>query len=147
MAEKPEMTGAEVAAKIAALEAEVAALKAKSKSEEPQVERRPWPKYDPTEGMTMSPSAMKPMVDLIPSRKSQPGFNAHAWAQTKGPGEPGGFGAPQPVGGPGKAVERGTGWQNPIPLESPPGVKHVDRIAEHFAALDKLEMVRRFSGK
>jgi len=46
-----------------------------------------------------------------------------------------------------KPVVRGSGWQSSRPLEPPPGVKHVDQIAEHFAALDKLEMVRRFSGK
>ena len=42
-----------------------------------------------------------------------------------------------------KKVERGTGWSNPVPLEPPSGVKHVDAIAKHFETLDKLETMRR----
>ena len=54
--------------------------------------------------------------------------------------EPGGFlpaAKGPPVQGRKSFVERG-------PLEPPPGIKHVDAIAESFARLDKLEAVERF---
>jgi hypothetical protein len=41
--------------------------------------------------------------------------------------------APAPV--------RGSGWQSPKPLEGPPGVKICDQIADHFAALDREQMI------
>ena len=38
----------------------------------------------------------------------------------------------------GPAVERGSGWSTPIPLEgSVPGIQHIDRIAAHFDRLDR----------
>ena len=39
--------------------------------------------------------------------------------------------------------ERGGGWRNPPPLEPPSGVKHIDRIAEHFAQLDKVDQMEK----
>jgi hypothetical protein len=35
----------------------------------------------------------------------------------------------------------GTGWQNAVPLDVP-GVKYVDQLCDHFAALDKAERVK-----
>jgi hypothetical protein len=83
---------------------------------------KPWPKYDPTEGFRLPPSAAKAMADVVPDPKPSAGFNAHSWAQNKGPGEPGGFGAPTKPGGPGE-VQRGSGWRDPAPLSQPPGVR------------------------
>jgi hypothetical protein len=42
---------------------------------------------------------------------------------------------------------KGSGWAPNIPLSTPPGVEHIDRIADHFAALDRLDMVRQIMGK
>jgi hypothetical protein len=38
---------------------------------------------------------------------------------------------------------RGSGWSKPIPVQSPPGVALADRIADHFAALDKAEAIKQ----
>jgi hypothetical protein len=68
--------------RIAKLEAELAALKAKS--EPPEVmARKPMPKYDPTEGMRLPPSAVKAMADVYNPDVKGAGFNPNAWAQTK----------------------------------------------------------------
>jgi hypothetical protein len=42
--------------------------------------------------------------------------------------------------------EKGSGEARHIPLEPPPGVQHIDRIAEHFAALDKRDLEKRLRG-
>jgi hypothetical protein len=51
------------------------------------------------------------------------------------------------------AVERGSGWQKPTPLEPPSGIKYVDQIADHFAAMDReqaisdaIDRVRKIKG-
>jgi hypothetical protein len=89
-------------AKIAGLQGEIAALKDKAGSADISFKdgdkpKTPWPKYDPTERMSMPGSAMKAMVDLIPDTLKKGGFDAHSWAQTKSRAEPGGFG-PGPDG-------------------------------------------------
>lgn len=38
-------------------------------------------------------------------------------------------------------VVKGSGWAKPTPLEPPSGVRYVDEIAQHFAALDKEQMI------
>ena len=131
----------DLAAKISALEAELAALKSQLPKPEPKpMKREPWPRYDPTEGMRMPASAVKAMAQIVPDPKSSPGFNRHAWLQTKGPGEPGGFGAPPTVGG--KPVERGSGWVEPLP-HSVPGLRYVDQLCDVQDAIDKGEAVKR----
>ena|SRR5215831_14079349 len=45
----------------------------------------------------------------------------------------------------GGAVKRGTGWVDPGRLEPPPGVKHVDRIADRFAALNRSETIKKIA--
>ena len=110
----------ELAAKVAQLEAtvrnaqaEIATLKAKAKAEEPLPERKPWPKYDPTEGFRMPASAVKAMAQVVPDMKTKPGFDAHAWSQTK-MGEPGGFGPPPKAEGPAPVVKSTGGWAEPV---------------------------------
>ena len=130
------MTNEELAKKIECLEKELEALKAQVKPEpEVPTERKPWPKYDPTEGFRLPPSAAKAMAAIVPDVKNQKGFDAHAWAETK-VAEPGGFGE---AAKPEKQVERGTGYQKALPLEPPPGIKHVDAIAKHFEEIDKAD--------
>jgi hypothetical protein len=139
------MSDEDVSKRIAALEAELAALKAQMKpAEDVPKARKPWPKYDPTEGMGMPPSAMKPMVNLIPDPPKGGGFNAHAHAQSK-PGVPGGFGEPPKSTSVG-AVERGSGWVEPAKLDSPPGLKYVDQQLDVADAIDKTELRRRLGG-
>src|SRR5260370_8380572 len=40
-------------------------------------------KYDPTEGMRLTPSAVKAMADVYNPDVKGAGFNPNAWAQTK----------------------------------------------------------------
>ena len=58
----------------------------------------------------------------------------------RGVSEPGWL--PPKAGG---AVKRGTGWVDPGRLEPPPGVEHVDRIADHFAAVDRSEAIKKIA--
>jgi hypothetical protein len=41
--------------------------------------------------------------------------------------------------------ERTSGWRNPPPLTPPPGVGHIDRIAEHFADMDRRDLEKRLT--
>ena len=131
----------EVVKRIAALETELAALKAQVvKPPEKPIERKPWPKYDPTEGFRLPASAAKAMAAIVPDPKPGPGFNAHAHAQTK-PGVPGGFGPPNTE--PAKPVERGSGWTEPRPLEGPSGLRYVDQQIDVQDAIDRRELERK----
>ena len=123
--------------RIADLERELRELKAQlpPPPDEPYKPKKPWPKYDPTEGFRMPASAVKAMVDVVPDMRGI------AQEQKQVPA-PGGFGT---TAKPGKAVERGSGWQDPGKLEPPPGVKHVDAIAEHFDRLDRLETMKKIA--
>ena len=69
------------------------------------------------------------MAQVVPDVKNKPGFDAHAWSQTKGPGEPGGFGAPPKAGGPAPAVKRGSGVTGPV-KESPRKFDVFDQMVE-----------------
>ena len=42
-----------------------------------------------------------------------------------------------------KPVQRGTGWVNAVPLGPQPGAEHIERIADHFARLDKAARVKQ----
>ena len=91
----------ELAKRVEKLEAELAEAKKALealKPEEPFVPKFEMPHYDPTEGMSMSGSAMKPMVDLIHGKGPKQDAQAirNAWARNSYP-QPGGFG-PGPGG-------------------------------------------------
>jgi hypothetical protein len=58
-----------------------------------------------------------------------------------GVGEPGGFLGPETV-----AKEKGSGWQAPSPLESPPGVAICDQMMDVQDALDKRDLEKRLRG-
>ena len=136
----------DLAAKVAELEKELAAQKAeldKLKPAAPDVpkKREPWPRYDPTEGFRLPPSAAQAMARVFPDIKDRKGFDAHAHAQTK-PSEPGGFGPPN-MHSAAKPIERGSGYVKAQPLEPPSGISHCDRIADHFADIDRGEAVKR----
>ena len=86
----------------------------------------------------MPHSAIKAMTDVVDDKLAREIVSD----LRSGVGEPGGFLGPE------KTVpkERGSGWINPTPLTPPSGVEHCDRIAEHFAALDKRELEKRLKG-
>ena len=78
---------------IAELRRKLAALEARLPKVEKPFVPKPMPTFDPTEGMTMSASAAKAMVDLV-NPKNVPKFDPSAWARNSYP-QPGGFG-PRP---------------------------------------------------
>ena len=128
----------ELAKEIESLKKELAALKAQSKpAPEVPKDQKPWSfRYDPTEGMSMAPEALKKMVDIVPDVKPKAGFDATAWARGK-VASPSGFG---PEVKPQKQPERGSGYQKERFLEPPrSGIRYVDAICDHFAAIDKAE--------
>jgi hypothetical protein len=138
----------ELERRVAVLEAELAAVKEeKAKAEKAKADaakpRKPWPKIDWTEGMKLPPSAAKAMAAVVPDPPAGGGFNAHAHAQTK-PGVPGGVGPPPTSTG--GVVERGSGWVEPQPLTSPPGLKYVDQQLDVADAIDKRELERKLGG-
>jgi hypothetical protein len=103
----------ELIKRIAALEGELAALKAQLPQQE-TYERKDWPRFDPSEGLRAPMSALKPMVDLVRDAKDLK-YDPNAWARTR-LAQPGGFGGPvEPSGA--KRVERGGGWRDQAPLE------------------------------
>jgi hypothetical protein len=100
--------------------------------------RKPWPKYDPTEGFRLPASAAAKMAAIVPDVKGE-GFNPQAWAQTK-VAERGGFGPPEtrtPTAG-------RDAWPKPIPISSPPGVAICDQMMDAQDAIDKAERMKSF---
>src|SRR5262245_14330683 len=109
------MSNEELVKRIAALEAELAELKRQLAPKEEFVPKAPMPRFDPTEGMSISANAMKPMVDLVNPKGVK--FDRSAWARNSYP-QPGGFGAPaEPSGARKPEVNRGSGWRDRAPLE------------------------------
>ena len=99
---------------------------------------KPMPKYDPTEGMGMSGSAMKAMIGIVGEMKDRSKMD-----DTRRPSypEPGGFGPPRSTGG--KAVDRGSGWVEPRPLEPISGLKYIDQQIDVQDAIDRRDLKRR----
>jgi hypothetical protein len=70
--------------------------------------------------------------------------------QRRGVPAPSGLAGPSEPNGP---SVRGDGWQKPTPLEPPSGIKYVDQIADHFAAMDReqalgdaIDRIRKIKG-
>jgi hypothetical protein len=84
--------------------------------------------YDPTANFSMPASAMKAMIDAIPSS-----VMGDLVADARKPNPITGGPNPQPT----SQVQRGSGWLDQRPLEPPPGVDLIDRIAEGFAARER----------
>jgi hypothetical protein len=121
--------------RISELERELKELKAKVAPppvEEKKAEK-PWPKYDPTEGMRMPASAVRAMVDVVPD------FRGIAQEQ-KQMSASGGF-----LGTETKAAPKEPRRATETPIEPPSGIKYVDQIADHFDRLDKLETMRKIA--
>jgi hypothetical protein len=102
--------------RIADLERELAELKAALPPVEKEfVASGKWPlQFDPLDGVGMSGSALKPMVDLVNPKGVK--FDRSAWARNSYP-QPGGFGTPAEPGGARKReVDRSGGWRDQAPL-------------------------------
>jgi hypothetical protein len=117
------------------LKAENDALRKRMEKLEEQVNpppREPWthPRYDPTAGMSMPLSAIKAMMDAVPESVMR-GLVNDAFK----PNPVTGGSSPQPT----SQVKRGTGWQEPVPVESPPGIKIIDAMMDAQDERDKAE--------
>jgi hypothetical protein len=90
-------------------------------------------RYDPTEGMTMDRSAMKAMIDAVPSS-----LMSDLRADARRPNPVTG-GPPQP-----QVRQRATpNWIEERPLESPPGIKIIDAMMNAQDAKDRAELIER----
>ena len=107
--------------RIAALEAKIGELQAEiTKLKEPE-EEKPFvpmkmPRFDPTEGMSMPPSAVKAMCDVWPTPRKE--FDPSAWARNS-VGQPGGFGPP-PGGKWDKGAAKPREGRDELKVEPPP---------------------------
>jgi hypothetical protein len=87
----------------------------------------------------MPQSAIRAMTDVVDDKLAREiGSDLRS-----GVGEPGGFLGPEKT----VAKERGSGWQAPSPLESPPGVAICDQMMDVQDALDKRELEKRLGGR
>jgi hypothetical protein len=89
-----------------------------------------FPRFDPTEGMTMPANAVQAMIDAVPASVMR-GLVNDAFK----PNPVTGGSHPQPT----NQVQRGSGWRDEVPLGPPPGNAHVDRIVRAQDRLDKAE--------
>src|SRR5262245_51732380 len=81
----------------------------------------------------MPASAVQDLAKAVPDDLVQAIVHDHR----HGPGEPGWLRPDAPT-----ETVKSRGWQNGRPLAgSVPGIRHVDRIAEGFAARDKVEQI------
>jgi hypothetical protein len=94
------------------------------------------PRFDPTEGMSMPLNAIAAMVAAIPESVIR-GIVADSFK-----GNPiTGSSNPQPT----SQVQRGSGWAKPIPIESPPGIEHCDRMMDQQDRIDRVELALRLA--
>jgi hypothetical protein len=99
--------------------------------------------FDPTDGMSMPKSAMKAMIEAIPAsvmreiagdaRRPNPVTEASSSPLTTTP-------APQA-----QPVQRGSGWRDAVPLTTPPGIDHVDRLVDTQDRIDKAELALKLA--
>jgi hypothetical protein len=118
------------------LEARIAKLE---KANEPAKTFVPQPHkpFDPTAGMSMSPSTMRDFAAAVPDNlvrdivgDSRRDANSPARALT-------------PAALP---VERGDGWAKPLPLRLPEGVALADRIVSAQDKIDKAALIKQRGG-
>jgi hypothetical protein len=90
---------------------------------------------DYTAGMSMPANAIAAMVAAVPSSLMS---DLRADALKPNPVT---HGRPQSE----PSRERGTGWVNPQPIQSPPGVALADRLMDEQDKLDRAERARAFA--
>jgi hypothetical protein len=116
------------------LKAEVAALK-RAIDPPPRSPSTHQP-IDYTANASMPASALKAMIDAVPESVMR-GLRADALK----PNPITGGAAPQPE----PPVQRGSGWAKPIPIESPPGIEHCDRMMDAQDEIDKAELTLKLA--
>ena len=116
------------------LKKRVAELEKATKAPEPFVPM-PMPRRDLTEGACMPPSAMKAMVDALPSS-----FFSDLRADARKPNPSQASSSPITSTPAALPQRRGTGWVEPRPLEPPPGVAIADRLMDHQDKIDRAEL-------
>jgi hypothetical protein len=121
---------------LAALKARVAELERAAKPP-PSPDPRNFPRYDPTEGMTMPASALREMVNCVPDSFVRDIAQRDARAPT-GPSAQGAIPSSQPLSNI-RTGGGGTGWAREIPLGPQPGINHIDRLLDHADAQDRHE--------
>jgi hypothetical protein len=128
--------------KIAALEREVAALKAKAEPP-PKKEFTPAPyqRYDPTAGMSMPPSALREMAGH-PCNQVMQGVIQDRHAPTSARG----MIPTQPATGDVRGAGDGTGYVDPRPLRPPPGIEWVDAQLIADEVRQRAELKRKLGG-
>lgn len=82
----------------------------------------------------MPQSAVQSMVDVVDDKQMQQIVQEHRHGRS----EPGGLSV-SPAG----PKERGTGWQKPTELGTPPGIKYVDQLVDAQDLLDKRDLEKR----
>ena len=131
---------------VEALRAENDALRKRMEKLEEQVNPKPFKSewrgpIDYTEGMSMPRSAMQAMIDAVPetvmreiradARKPNPTQASQSpLTTTSSQSQP---------------QRRGSGWIEPRPLESPPGLKYVDAQLDAQDAKDRVELAHKLA--
>jgi hypothetical protein len=84
----------------------------------------------------MPRSAIQAMTDVVDDKLAREIVSD----LRSGVGEPGGFLGPE------KTVpkERGSGWQKPTEMGSPPGIKYIDQMCDVQDAMDRIERGKGF---
>jgi hypothetical protein len=94
--------------------------------------------YDYTQGASMPASALKAMVDAIPSSVMR-GIVADARKPNPVTGGPN----PQPTNP--QPQQRGSGWRDEVPISSPPGIELCDRLVDVQDKIDRAELARKIA--
>jgi hypothetical protein len=128
----------ELRKQVAELQAKTVELAERLKALEPDPEfkRQPMPRWDPTARMRMPASAIQAMVEAVPdalvrniARDFHRGVTAPS-SMIPGRGQ--------------EPVVRGSGWVDPAPLASPPGIKLIDQMAAVEDRQWRAERARQF---
>jgi hypothetical protein len=111
------------------LKKRVAELEKAAKPPEPFVPK-PMPRRDLTEGASMDRASMLRMaaVDTSGLHEDLRAFQQQQRSQSS-PVEP--------------QRQRGSGWREPAPLQSPPGIALADRLMDHQDKIDREELIER----
>ena len=91
---------------------------------------------DYTEGMSMDRSAIQAMINAVPES-----LMSDLRSDARRPNPVTGGATPQPQ----QPVKRGSGWQEPRPLEPPPGIRHIDEMMDAQDERDKAELAFKFA--
>jgi hypothetical protein len=132
----------DTAERVAQLEKELAELKVKVDPPKSTFTPQPYQRYDPTERMSMPPSALQAMVNAEPR-----GFMRGVVADNRGPTGPSSAvpdNQQQPASSRPSAGD-GTGWAREIPLGPSVHARYVDAQIDAQDQRDRAELIRQHS--